>query len=289
MNSMIQLTKRNLWIFFRDRASVFFSLLALIIIIGLYVLFLGDMMQQGMSDMLGEDTRFVMDSWIMAGIIGVASLTTTMGAYGVMVDDRKGSIAKDFRSAPVRRGALSSGYMLSAFFIGVIMCLINLVIAEIYIVLSGGRLLSIAQFLQMIPAILLSVLCNSAIVLFMTSFFKSASAFGAASTVVGTLSGFLTGIYIPIGNLPEAVQWVIRCFPPSHAAAWMRQIMVEPAMRDAMAGAPEAVVDQVLAMFGVRFQYGDHMAGTLVSMLVLACTAAVFYALSAMNLSRKRT
>jgi multidrug/hemolysin transport system permease protein len=35
-------TVRNLKVFFRDKSSVFFSLLSAIIIIGLYVLFLGD-------------------------------------------------------------------------------------------------------------------------------------------------------------------------------------------------------------------------------------------------------
>ena len=39
MNTFI---KRNVRLFFRDRSAVFFSLLAVLIIIGLYALFLGD-------------------------------------------------------------------------------------------------------------------------------------------------------------------------------------------------------------------------------------------------------
>jgi len=38
---MIGFAKRNLLIFFRDKAAVFFSLLAVFLIIGLYALFLG--------------------------------------------------------------------------------------------------------------------------------------------------------------------------------------------------------------------------------------------------------
>ena len=52
--------KRNITIFFRDKASVFFSLLSVLIIIGLYVLFLGDLMEQSMPDAPG--VRFLMDS-----------------------------------------------------------------------------------------------------------------------------------------------------------------------------------------------------------------------------------
>ena len=39
---MWAMTKRNLKVFFRDRSSVFFSLLAVFIIIALYAVFLGD-------------------------------------------------------------------------------------------------------------------------------------------------------------------------------------------------------------------------------------------------------
>ena len=49
--------KRNLRLFFRDKMSVFFSLLSVFIIIGLYVLFLGDMMTGNMGG-LGGNARF---------------------------------------------------------------------------------------------------------------------------------------------------------------------------------------------------------------------------------------
>ena len=50
------------------------------------------------------------------------------------------------------------------------------------------------------------------------SWFKSIHAFSTASSIVGTFIGFLTGIYIPFRSLPEAVQLVIKIFPPSHTA-----------------------------------------------------------------------
>lgn len=46
---MIGFAKRNLKLFFRDKSAVFFSLLAVFIIIGLYALFLGDVWTGGME------------------------------------------------------------------------------------------------------------------------------------------------------------------------------------------------------------------------------------------------
>ena len=97
---MIIFARRNLKLFFRDRAAVFFSLLAVFIIIGLYVLFLGETVMGNLEGVSGG--RFLMDSWIMAGLMAVTSVTTTMGAVAVVVDDRAKGIAKDFHTSPLK-------------------------------------------------------------------------------------------------------------------------------------------------------------------------------------------
>ena len=87
---MIPIVGRNIKIFFRDKANVFFSLLAVLIIIGLYVFFLGKNLTSGLGDSPGA--QYVMDSWIMSGVISVSGVTTTMGAFAVMIDDRANKI-----------------------------------------------------------------------------------------------------------------------------------------------------------------------------------------------------
>ena len=113
---MISFGIRNLKVFFKDKSSVFFSLLAVFIIIGLYALFLGDVWTSSMSDIAG--IRFLMDSWIMAGLLAVTSVTTTMGAYGIMVQDREKKITKDFAASPVGNKNIVGGYIIGAVIIG---------------------------------------------------------------------------------------------------------------------------------------------------------------------------
>ena len=144
------LIKRNLRIFFRDRAAVFFSLLGVFIIIGLYVLFLGDMIQNYVRNVptVGDASRFLMDSWIMAGVIAAASITTCMGAFGIMIDDNVNQIIKDFKVAPIKNWQLVLGYIVSSILIGLGMSLITLALAEIYIVAFGGTFLPFPVFLK---------------------------------------------------------------------------------------------------------------------------------------------
>jgi multidrug/hemolysin transport system permease protein len=277
---------RNLMVFFKDKASVFFSLLAVFIIIGMYALFLGDVWVSNFKNLQG--VRFLMDSWIVAGLLAVTSVTTTMGAFGTMVDDKVKKITKDFTSSPMKRSAIMGGYTLSSYSIGVIMSLVTLVLAEVYILLGGGALMSGIALLQVFGLILLGTLINTSIILFIVSFFKSTNAFATASTIIGTVIGFLTGMYLPIGELPEAVQWVVKVFPVSHTASLFRQVLMEAPMQATFAGAPEATLSEFKQTMGVTLMFGAKPASVWLSLGILIFTALVFYSLAYINISRKR-
>ena len=282
---MISFAKRNLLVFFKDRSSVFFSLLAVFIIIGLYALFLGDAWTNSINV---DGGRFLMDSWIGSGLLAVVSVTTTMGAFGIMVEDKTKKIVKDFISSPLKRTNIAGGYILSAYLIGIIMSLITLVLVEIYIIGNGGTLISFSTFIKVLGILILSTFANTSIMLFVVLFFNSNNAFSTASTIIGTIIGFLTGIYLPIGQLPKGMQWVIKLFPPSHSAALFRQVMMEEPMAVSFAGAPEAVVTEFKEAMGVIYKMGDYEVSELTSILIVAGVGVIFFFLSLLKLSQKK-
>ncbi|NLK38834.1 MAG: ABC transporter permease [Clostridiales bacterium] len=282
---MISFSIRNLKVFFKDRTSVFFSLLAVFIIIGLYALFLGDVWTSSFEGLTG--VRYLMDSWIMAGLLAVTSVTTTMGAYGIMVDDKAKKINKDFIASPVRTRSIVGGYVTGAIIVGIIMSFVACALAEIYVISNGGRLMDIFTFIKVSGLIILSTITSSSIIFFVVSFFKSNNAFATASTIIGTVIGFLTGIYLPIGQLPSGVQWVIKVFPVSHAASLFRQVMMEDPISRTFAEAPAESVANFEKLMGVKLFFGDTAASPLVSILILVVTAAIFYMLAIFNVSRK--
>ncbi|HRL00687.1 MAG TPA: ABC transporter permease, partial [Trichococcus flocculiformis] len=245
---MIPIVGRNIKIFFRDKANVFFSLLAVLIIIGLYVFFLGKNLTSGLGDSPGA--QYVMDSWIMSGVISVSGVTTTMGAFAVMIDDRANKILKDFTVSPIRSSKLAAAYILSSVVVGFIMSLVTFVLAEAYIFLNGGELLAPLAILKMLGLILLTVLTSSAMVYFLTSFFNSQNAFATASTILGTIIGFLAGVYVPIGQFSDNVQTIIKLFPMTYSASLMRQVMMEEPLKISFEGAPVEALDAFKLMMG---------------------------------------
>ena len=278
---IFSLVERHIKLYFRDKASVFFSMLSVLIIIGLYVLFLGELVK-GSGSAAGDAARFLTDSWIMAGVIATATVTTTLGALGQMVDDLARKINRDFETAPIKRWMIVLSYILSSITIGILMSLFTFALAEVYIVIYGGEVVSFLAFIKMLGIIVLSTITSSSFLFFFVSLVKTMNAFSVISTIVGTLIGFLMGIYVPIGILPTAIQYVIKVFPPSHAASLMRQIMINEVIDLSY------LSTDTLQELGIRFFFGDTFLSPLVSILLLIGTTVVFFGISVWVLSKRK-
>lgn len=283
---MIGFTKRCLKVFFRDKTAVFFSLLSVFIVVGLYVMFLRDTIISGWEN--AQTIGPLMDSWLVCGMLSVTALTTSLGMFGIMIDDRIKKIEKDFSCSPISKRSLVGGYVLSGCAVGMLMSLLAFVLSEIYLVSSGGEMLSFLAILQTLGIMALTVLASSAMVFFCVSFLRSQNAFTTVSTILGTLVGFVTGVYIPIGTLPEAMQWVVKLFPISHSAVLYRHVLTEVPLQNAFGAAPPEVLREFKQQMGLSFYYGQTEASMLTSVLVLVGTAALFYCLALWNLSRKK-
>ncbi|MDD4081712.1 MAG: ABC transporter permease [Eubacteriales bacterium] len=285
---MIALFKRNLKVFLRDRSSVFFSLLSVFIIIGLYALFLGDLMLSSDIFQGRAGVKWMMDSWLMAGVMAAGSVTTALGAMGLMAEDKERKINMDFVSSPVKRGEIVGGYILSGYVISVLLTLVTGVLATMYIVARGGQLPGLATVAQAIGLLLLSGFSSTALVLLLVSFMKSSASFSIISTLVGTLIGFLAGVYVPVGQLPGAVANVVNFIPASHSSSLLRQVMMAEPASQVFAGAPGEMVMGFRRAMGVDLYFGGTLISPAASLLVLFGSGTLFFALATLNLRRKK-
>jgi len=228
------------------------------------------------------------DTWIMAGLLSVTSFTTTMGAFGTMVDDRVKKVFKDFAASPMKRSSMVGGYILSSFVIGILMCLVAFVLLDGYLFINDGVIIGLTATLQVFGLIVITTLANTSLIFFITSLFHSQNAFTTASIIIGTLIGFITGIYLPIGNFPDGVQMIIKLFPISYSASLFRQVIMTAPLAEAFAGAPAEYLAGFSHDMGVTFSFGSYVVTPLVSILILVGTSIVFYGLSLLTVSRKQ-
>lgn len=281
---------RNLKLYFKDKSAVFFSLLGVLIVVGLYILFLGDTYTDGLKEFYKPEN--IMSGWIMAGLLAITSLTTTMGAFSTMIQDKEKKIFKDFYCSPISRSALSLGYIISSVVIGLLMSLIVFVVAMIYLVANNVITLTFTMTIKLLGILLLNTCANTAMALFIVSLMNTEKTFSAVSGITSALIGFITGIYLPVGNLPDYVQYIVKCFPTSHGASLFRQVLMENALNDSVSKMPSeaqsVALNEVKNVLGVTFKFSDTECTAFVSVIILVLTLIVFSALSVWNINRKR-
>jgi multidrug/hemolysin transport system permease protein len=287
MRTIISLTSRNIKVFLRDKSAVFFSLLSVIIIIVLYACFLGEVNVNSIKHAVGDikGVRFFIDSWIMAGIIVVNTVTVSLGVFGIMIEDNTKKRLNGFLIAPISRMKIVIGYILSAWIIAFLLTVISFILGEIYIASFGGEILDIPSVIKVLGIILLNIFSSSAIVFFLVSFVRTNNGFATLSTILGTIIGFLTGIYIPLGSLPQTVQSIIKIVPASYGAAMLRQVFMEKPI-DIVFGNAMQMKEEYLKVFGVKLMAGDSVISFPVMALVLILTGILFFSLSVYRMSK---
>lgn len=223
MNALVY---RGLLLFFKNKQAVIGSFIGALIMIVLYVFLLGDSIVNSLSVL--AHPRLVVDAWMLAGVIAIASASSTLGSVSLMIRDKERNVYTDFMISPISKSKIMLGYFFSTFLISLLVTLVVIVIAELYIVfLSKGDLLTLPQFGLLFLVSLLTVFCSSAFMFFVASFFRRIDTFSTMTSVIGPLIGFLTGCYVPIGSLPDMAQNVVQYFPLTSGVVLIRQILTE--------------------------------------------------------------
>lgn len=290
MNVLYQLVLRNVKLYLRDKAAVFFSFLSVIIILALYILFLGKMQRNNLpAEVLNLDGGdWLISSWIMAGILTVSTVTVPLGAVGNLIDDRADGLLNDFYTSPISRNVLALSYLISAWIIGIIMVMINLVVGQIYVLINGGEFLSFVGYAELIGLVVLCIMAFSSFFFFLSLYIRTRNAYGTLATLVGTFIGFLGGIYIPIGVLGSTVRNVMNSLPTAHAVTIIRQIYMRGAIDKVFGDAPEEVYNSYANFNGIEIMIGDFQLESWHMVVSLVVFMIVFYSLSVWKLSRTK-
>lgn len=254
MRKIMALSIRNLRLFVRDKALVFFSFLSVIIILGLYVLFLGDIQVQNIRSMIQMDIPEIdalVYAWMLPGLIAVASITLSLGNMGRLVDDAQGENLNDFLVSPLKRTQLILSYLISSIiitsFISVCMFALSIVIVK----LKGGHWLNLEQILQSLGIIVLLIISSALLSLYIASWVKTQNTYGVVNSMVGTFIGFVTGAYMPMGIMPVFVQNMFNVLPVSLGASLLRQVYLSPILDTVFKNAPVEMLSEYRYFQGV--------------------------------------
>ena len=262
--------------FIRDKAQVFFSLLSVFVVLGLYVLFLQKTQLDSLETVvpLSTEMKVMVNECMISGLLSIIAMTTTLGAFGTYVNDLEAKKNVDLLTTELPRASIQLSYLTSSSIIGFLLTFIAFLSGQLFLVFSGGSWLEWFDFVKVTGIIMLTVLLSSAMNLFIILFIKSQTAFATASTIVGTLIGFLCGVYIPIGFLPDFVQKIILFFPVSHTTVLFRSVFMEDSLNDVFPTAE--LKEEFMRDFGVQYEWGGTIVEPWMSLAFISAAMLLF-------------
>ena len=284
---MIKFAIRNLLIYFKDTTTVLLSFLAEFIIVCLYILFIRKNMLNNFAQLPKADC--LIDCWMISGLLSVTSFTTCMGAYGVMIEDKTKGIKKDFFTSPVKKSTIEGGYMLCAIFVGFIMSLIMLLFTQLYLYKTYNLQIDSMSLTRIWGFLILNTLCNCSMVHLVVSLLKTNNSLATMCTIFGSLLGVLTGIYLPIGTLPEKVQIAVKSFPVSHCAVLLRQELMNTPIKNSFIGLDKSFILSFEEYMGVKFKINETFLTNTTHILILISSAILFWIISTIITMLKKT
>lgn len=278
---MIALTGRHLLLFVRDRMGMLLSLTGALVAFVLYVVFLRQSMsgEWDSTTTTGPSaTAALLDTWLMGGMLAITGTTTPLGAMGQLVDDRENGRDVDFRMSRMGPSRIAGAYILSCTIIGILMQIVVLGATGLWFGLADDVTLPWNEPLAitlLLPLMTLNSLCGTALAYALTSLMPTRAADSSLNTIVGTSAGFLAGVYIPVGVMPDAAQKVVTLWPGAYAASLFRRLLMSRSIPDAFGGSA-AGADAFRIRMGLGYEvFGTGTTATGEIALLVSTTAGI--------------
>lgn len=286
---MFELISRNRKVYTRDRLAFLMSFLSVIILILVYQVFLGQIQIDAIKEALGSDTASsdtikMVNYWLISGLTTIISMTSTLGAFGVMVSDKEKKLSEDFKVSPISNFKVELSYAIFAILFGIILTMFSCVFAiGIFNGLSSLLDYSVMDYLKIFGIVSLSTVLSAAIVLPILAFIRTSSAFTTLSTIVGTFIGFISGVYLSIGSVGKTLQQVMTWFPMTQVNALLKQVLMKDSIAQVFDSAPSSVVNEYKESYGVVLQNvsGDHLSNQFmliyISLIIVSLLTLYFF------------
>lgn len=281
-NSVKYFTKRNIHLFFKDKGTLFASILSPIILFVLYVSFLRNVYVQSIESVLPREVSGLSDlinsfaaSQLMSSIIAVSCITVAFCSNIIMAQDKISGARNDFLVSPIKPSKLALGYYLANVATTMMVCFIAAAVGFVYIAIVGWHFV-FSDVLFILIDIVLAVLFGTAAAALVDSFISTQGGIGAVSTIISSLYGFLCGAYMPISQMGDSFRDFVMFIPGTYATGLFRNHYINPVlskMSDKIND--DRIISEIRETFDIDLKFFDNKVEMSTMYIVIIVSAAV--------------
>ncbi len=282
MKTFSSMTKRNVKLFFKDKAMFFTSLITPMILLVLYMTFLAkvyrDSFAAAVPDGLELDAKLVngmVGGEILSSILAVCCVTVAFCSNLLMVNDKVSGARKDLLISPTKKSTFALSYYVATLFSTLIISVVATVACFVYVACQGWYLSFVDVLLVFLDVFLLTMF-GTALSSCVNVFLSTNGQASAVGTIVSAGYGFICGAYMPISSFGTGLQTVLGFLPGTYGTSLLRNhalagVFREMAKQHYPADVIEKIKDSVdcnLYFFENKVSIGA-MYGILIGSIVL--------------------
>ena len=262
MKTLFKLIKRNSKMFFKDKGTFFVSMITPLILLILYVTFLGNVYRNSYSAALPYGvfmSEELMDalvaSQLFSSLLAVCCVTVAFCSNMLMVQDKVSGARNDLLVAPLSKGKLALSYYISTFISTFMIAVVATIASFIYLAVVGWYL-SFVDILLIFLDVFLLVMFGTALSSVINHFLSSQGQISAVGSIVSSCYGFICGAYMPISSFGLGLQKVLLFLPSTYGTSLIRNHAMRGVFNAMESeGIPLAVIDSFKSSIDCNLEF----------------------------------
>lgn len=265
MKKFFNLTARNVKVFFSDKSMFFASLITPMILLILYVTFLGRVFHNSLDqDALGvalpdSVINAVVNGQILACLLAVCSVTVAFSSNLLMVNDKITGSTKDIDVSPVKSHTKSLAYFAATFISTIIINLVALILCLLYIRTQNCWYYELRDVLLLFGDVVLLSFFGTALASVVNFGLKTQGQLSAVANIVSAGYGFICGAYMPISNFSALLRDIIMFLPSTYFMSLIKNhALTAPFQEMAKIEIPSQAIDAVKTALDYKISFFNH-------------------------------
>lgn len=297
MIGLSALIKRNIKLYFRDKGMFFSSLITPIILLILFVTFLGSIYRDSFASALNAaginaDASLIdgcVGGQLISSLLAVTCITVAFCSNLIMIKDKTSGARRDLTVSPLHLSTLGFSYYLAALISTLIINLTAAAVSLAYLAFVGWYL-SAADVLLLILDIFLLTMFGTALSSCVNFFLSSDGQASAVGTIVSAGYGFICGAYMPVSNFSPVLQKILSFLPGTYGTVLLRNHAMRGAFRQMTKdGIPQEIIEKICDSVDCNLYFFGEKVSVSAMYMVLCASILLFIGIYiAVNLIKEK-
>ena len=285
MKKIINLTIRNIKVYFSDKGMFFTSLITPAILLILYSTFLANVYKDAFISAIPDGIQIsnkllngLVSGQLVGSLLSVSCITVAFCSNMLMVQDKVNGNLKDLIITPTDKKTLAISYFLASFISTLIVNLFALGLCLIYIAINGW-FMNTNDILLIVLNVISLTLFGCILSSLINSFLSTQGQISAVGSIVSSMYGFIAGAYMPMSQFGTGLRNALLFLPTTYATALMKNSVMESTFRELAKIIPNNAINSLKESIDIRLIFNNNVISISTMYLIVIITIIVLFIL----------